>query len=144
MPSSGPVEAIVVSDRQRAEAANKALQFYRGKQSAQAEASLLEAMKHDPAYAMAANNLGFVYFRDGKNAEAIRWFEATLKRDPSRGIAYRNLGDAQAAAGEADKAPASYRTHLELLAGGPSAERVRQSLASCPARIRHQDASQRG
>jgi len=126
-----PAEAIVVSDRQRAEAANnKGLQFYREKQYAQAEASLLEAMKLDPAYAMAANNLGFVYFKDSKNAEAIRWFEATLKLDPSRGVAYLNLGDAQAAAGETDKARASYRTYLELMPGGPSAERVRQSLAS--------------
>ena len=126
-----PVEAIAVSDRQRAEAANnKGLQLYREKQYAQAEASLLDAMKRDPTYAMAANNLGFVYFKDGKNAEAIRWFEATLKLDPSRGVAYLNLGDAYAATGENDKAKSAWRTYLDLLPNGPSADRVRQALAS--------------
>jgi peptidoglycan/xylan/chitin deacetylase (PgdA/CDA1 family)/uncharacterized caspase-like protein len=126
-----PAEAIVVSDRQRAEAANnRGLQLYREKQYAQAEASLLDAIKLDPTYAMAANNLGFVYFKDGRNAEAIRWFETTLKLDPSRGVAYLNLGDAQAAAGESEKAKASYRTYLALMPSGPSAERVRQILGS--------------
>ena len=126
-----PVEAVAVSDRQRAEAANnRGLQLYREKQYAQAEAALLDAMKLDPTYAMAANNLGFVYFRDGKAADAIRWFETTLKLDPSRGVAWLNLGDAYASVDEKEKARAAWRTYLELLPNGPSAERIRQSLSS--------------
>ena len=126
-----PAETVVVSDRQRAEAANnKGLQLYREKQYAQAEASLLDAMRLDPTYAMAANNLGFVFFRDGKPVDAIRWFEATLKLDPSRGVAYLNLGDAYAAVNDREKARAAWRTYLELLPNGPSADRVRQTLAS--------------
>ena len=126
-----PVETVAVSDRQRAEAANnKGLQLYREKQYALAEASLLDAMKLEPTYAMAANNLGFVYFKDGKHADAIKWFETTLKLDPSRGVAYLNLGDAYAASRESEKAKAAWRTYLELLPNGPSADRVRQALAS--------------
>ena len=126
-----PVEAVAVSDRQRAEAANhRGLQLYREKQYALAEASLLEAMRLEPTYAMAANNLGFVYFREGRQAEAIRWFETTLKLDPSRGVAYLNIGDAWSALGDAGKAKTAYRTYLELMPNGPSAERVRQAMAS--------------
>ena len=126
-----PAETIAVSDRQRAEAANnKGLQLYREKQYAQAEASLLDAMKLDPTYAMAANNLGFVFYKDGKHAEAVRWFETTLKLDPSRGVAYLNLGDAYAALGDPERAKTAWRTYLDLLPNGPSAERVRQLLST--------------
>ena len=126
-----PVEAVAVGDRQRAEAANnRGLQWYREKQYPLAETSFLEAMRLQPTYAMAANNLGFVYYREGRHADAIRWFENTLKLDPSRGVAYLNIGDAWAALGETDKAKTAYRTYLELLPNGPSAERVRQLLAS--------------
>ena len=126
-----PAEAVAVSDQQRAEAANNlGLQFYREKQYAQAEASLLEAMRLAPTYAMAANNLGFVFYKEGKHAEAIQWFETTLRLDPSRGVAFLNLGDAYLAIGQPDRAKAAYKTYLALLPNGASADRVRRALAS--------------
>ncbi len=126
-----PVAALAVGDRQRAEAANnRGLQLYREKQYPLAEASFLEALKLEPTYAMAANNLGFVFYKEGRHADAIRWFESTLKLDPSRGVAYLNIGDAWTALGDVDKAKTAYRTYLELLPNGPSADRARRAIAS--------------
>ncbi len=124
-----PPAAVPTSRRQLAQRANdRGLQYYREKRYAEAEAQFTEALKLRPDFALAANNLGFVYYKQEKHREAARWFDNAIRIDPSRAVAYLNLGDAQARAGERDKALQAYRTYLELAPNGPAAEYVRQQI----------------
>lgn len=125
-----PPAAVPTSQRQLAQRANdRGLQLYREKRYAEAEAQFTEALKLRPDFALAANNLGFVYYRQEKYREAARWFENATRMDPSRAIAYLNLGDAQAKAGEAEKARKAYGTYLELAPNGAGAAHARAELA---------------
>jgi uncharacterized caspase-like protein/peptidoglycan/xylan/chitin deacetylase (PgdA/CDA1 family) len=124
-----PPVTAPLSVRQLAQRANeKGLQLYKEKQYAAAEAQFTEALKLRADFALAANNLGFVFYKQERYKEAARWFENTVRIDPSRAIAYLNLGDAQARAGEADKAKGAYTTYLALLPNGPSAAYARQQV----------------
>jgi len=117
------------SMRQLAQRANdRGLQLFKEKQYGEAEAAFTEALKLRPDFALAANNLGFVFFKQARYKEAARWFDNTVKMDPSRAVAYRNLGDAQALAGEADKAKAAYQTFLALAPTSSAASTVKQAL----------------
>jgi len=122
-------QAVPSSMRQLAQRANdRGLQLFKEKQYGEAEAAFTEALKLRPDFALAANNLGFVFFKQARYKEAARWFDNTVKIDPSRAVAYRNLGDAQALAGEADKAKAAYQTFLALAPTSSAAAAVKQSL----------------
>jgi Tfp pilus assembly protein PilF len=84
------------------------------KQYDAAEKAYREALKINPDFALAANNLGFVYFKRGKPVEAARWFDKAIEMDGSRALAYLNLGDAQLQAGDDAKALAAYKTFVGL------------------------------
>ena len=64
-------------------------------------AKFAEAARRDPAFALAANNLGFTYYRLERHAESREWFERTVAIDPKRAVAYLNLGDAYLKLGHA-------------------------------------------
>ena len=95
-------------------ASDRGLALYRERRYDEAEAAFTEALKQQPRFALAANNLGFVYFKRGKPAEAARWFDKAIEMDGSRALAYLNLGDAQLQAGDDTKALAAYRTFVGL------------------------------
>jgi uncharacterized caspase-like protein/peptidoglycan/xylan/chitin deacetylase (PgdA/CDA1 family) len=107
----------------------RGLALYREERYGEAEAEFTEALKLQPDFAHAANNLGFVYYKQGKNEEAARWFENTIRLDPSRAVAYYNLGDAYVALGDKPKAKKAYATFLELSPKAAAAGRVREVLS---------------
>lgn len=126
-------QAVPSSMRQLAQRANdRGLQLFKEKQYGEAEAAFTEALKMRPDFALAANNLGFVFFKQARYKEAARWFDNTVKMDPSRAVAYRNLGDAQALAGDSDKARAAYQTFLALAPTSSAAATVKAALGKLP------------
>ena len=54
---------------------DRGLALYRERRYDEAEAAFTEALKLQPGFALAANNLGFIYWKRGKPTEAARWFE---------------------------------------------------------------------
>jgi peptidoglycan/xylan/chitin deacetylase (PgdA/CDA1 family)/uncharacterized caspase-like protein len=93
---------------------DRGLQLYRERRYDEAEAAFTEAIKQQPRFALAANNLGFIYFKRGKPIEAARWFERAIEMDGSRALAYLNLGDARLQAGDEAKALAAFITFVGL------------------------------
>ena len=80
--------AAPLTPRVAAQRANdRGLQLYRERRYDEAEAAFTEALKLQPRFALAANNLGFVYFKRGKPVEAARWFEQAIDMDGSRALA---------------------------------------------------------
>lgn len=96
------------------QAHDRGLAFYRERRYDEAEAAFLDALRQQPRFALAANNLGFVYYRRGQPAEAARWFQKAIDMDGSRAVAYLNLGDAQLKAGDELSALAAYASFVAL------------------------------
>jgi peptidoglycan/xylan/chitin deacetylase (PgdA/CDA1 family)/uncharacterized caspase-like protein len=93
---------------------DRGLALYRERRYDEAEAAFTEALKLQPRFALAANNLGFVYYKRDKPVEAARWFERAIEMDGSRALAYLNLGDAYLRAEQDAKALAAYTTFVGL------------------------------
>lgn len=110
MPAAAAQPPRVAAQR----ANDRGLQLYRERRYDEAEAAFTEALKLQPRFALAANNLGFIYFKRGKWVEAARWLDKAIEMDGSRALAYLNLGDAQLQAGDDAKALAAYTTFVGL------------------------------
>ena len=82
------------------QAQDRGLRLYRERRYDDAEAAFTEALRLQPRFALAANNLGFVFYKRDQPVEAARWFQKAIDMDASRSLAWLNLGDAQLRAGE--------------------------------------------
>ncbi len=123
--------AAPVSDRQQARLLNdRGMQMFKEKNYAAARDQFAQALKLQPDFALAANNLGFVYWKTNDDANAVRYFEAALKIDPSRAVAYVNLGDALQRQGKADEARKAFETYLQLAPNGGLAQHAKDAIAS--------------
>ena len=110
VPVAAALPARVAAQRDN----DRGLALYRERRYDDAEAAFTEALKHQPRFALAANNLGFVYYKRGKPVEAARWFEKAIEMDGSRALAWLNLGDALLQAGDETKAIKAYTTFVGL------------------------------
>jgi len=126
MPAAAPLPPRVAAQR----ANDRGLQLYRERRYEEAEAAFTEALKQQPRFALAANNLGFLYFKRGKPVEAARWFEQAIDMDGSRALAYLNLGDAQLQASNDAKALAAYTTFVGLAPKHPRAPALQAWIAT--------------
>lgn len=88
--------------------------LYQRQDYAGALGEFLTAARLDPAYALAANNVGFVYFKLGQHQDAADWYERTLRIDPQRAVAWINAADAYVELGRTADAAAAYQRFLEL------------------------------
>lgn len=104
--------------------------LYQQQDYAGALGEFLTAARLDPAYALAANNVGFVYFKLGQHQDAADWYERTLRIDPQRAVAWINAADAYVELGRAADAAAAYRRFLELRPESGSAAYARERLAA--------------
>lgn len=109
-PSAGNVPPRVAAQRIN----DKGLALYRERRYDEAEAAFTEALKLQPRFALAANNLGFVYLKRGKPLEASRWLAQAIEMDPSRSLAYLNLGDAHLLHGDEAQAQQAYGRFVAL------------------------------
>ena len=123
--------AAPVTDRQQArQADDRGMQLFKEKNYAAARDQFAQALKLQPDFALAANNLGFVYWKTGDDAQAVKYFEAALKIDPSRAVAYVNLGDALQRQGHKDEARKAFETYLQLAPNGGLAQHAREAVAA--------------
>lgn len=72
------------------------------------------------------NRLGYDLLGDGRTEEAIRVFELNVEEYPGAWNPHDSLGDAYRAAGETQKAIASYRRSLELNPESPSRRKLEE------------------
>lgn len=72
------------------------------------------------------NRLGYELLADGLVVEAVAVFELNVAEYPDAWNPYDSLGDAYMAAGERERAIASYRKSLELNPVSPSARKLRE------------------
>jgi uncharacterized caspase-like protein len=134
MPAAAAQPPRVAAQR----ANDRGLQLYRDRRYDEAESAFTEALKLQPSFALAANNLGFIYFKRGKPVEAARWFERAIEMDGSRALAYLNLGDARLQAGDDAKALAAYTTFVGLAPKHARAASLQAWIASPDAAHRPQ------
>jgi peptidoglycan/xylan/chitin deacetylase (PgdA/CDA1 family)/uncharacterized caspase-like protein len=90
------------------QAHDQGLRLYRERRYDEAETAFTEALRLQPRFALAANNLGFVFYKRGQPVEAARWFQKAIDMDASRSLAWLNLGDARLRAGEDSAARFAY------------------------------------
>ena len=79
-----------------------------------AEKNYQHALKIDPKYSEAVNNLGTVYYAHKKYGAAIKRYNSALKLKPDTASYYSNLGTAYFARKEYKKAALSYQTAVKL------------------------------
>ena len=120
LPASGAMSASAHNDR--------GTNLFREKQYAEAQAEFELAVKADPNFALAANNLGFVHYRLERYPQAALWFEKTVALDPKRAVAYLNLGDVYVKLNKRAEAKRAYEKYLELAPTGRGADGARQQL----------------
>ena len=88
-----------------------------------ARKAFAQAIKFDPKYANALNNLGAVNCLDKKFNPAVRYLKQSLALDESNASAHLNIAEAWAGLGEMDRAMTEYARALELdadiLSGSP-------------------------
>jgi tetratricopeptide (TPR) repeat protein len=72
------------------------------------------ALKYDPLFVFAANNLGAVALLDKKYKPAIGYFKQALALDESSAPTHLNLAEAWMGLGETDRAMTEYARALEL------------------------------
>lgn len=80
----------------------------------EAVAHFKEALRANPGYAIAMNNLGVALLRSGQNDESIRELSAAVSTKPSDAAARGNLGMALARAGRYADAADAYRSAIAL------------------------------
>ena len=73
-----------------------------------------KAVRLNPKYSEAINNLGTVYYAKKSYRRAINQYEKALKLTPLSASIYSNLGTAQFARKQYERASLSYRKALEL------------------------------
>jgi len=73
-----------------------------------------KALKLDPSYPEALNNLGAVYYGQKQYHEAERSYKKAIKLSPKSAMFYSNLGTAYLAQGKYKKGAQCYRTALAL------------------------------
>ncbi len=73
-----------------------------------------KALKLDPSYPEALNNLGAVYYGQKQYRDAEHAYKKAIKLNPKSAIFYSNLGTAYLAEGKYKKGAQSYRTALAL------------------------------
>jgi Tfp pilus assembly protein PilF len=72
------------------------------------------AIKLEPGFAEAYNNLGYVYFKQNNYSLAISNFKKAIEQKPGYIGAYNNLGQAYIKVGMRDKAREQYDIVQEL------------------------------
>jgi tetratricopeptide (TPR) repeat protein len=72
------------------------------------------ALRIDPAYADAHNNLGWIYERQGRLDEAVAEYENAIQLDPNSIVTYRNLGRVYGKKKRFDEAIKSLLAALEI------------------------------
>ena len=78
-------------------------------------AQFTEAIRLNPAYAEAENNLGAALHRQGKIKEAIVHFETVIKLNPGDAVAHNNLGAALGGEGKFEAASAHFAEAVRLM-----------------------------
>lgn len=73
-----------------------------------------KAIRLNPKYSEAINNLGTIYYAQKKYRRAINQYNKALKVSPNSASVYSNLGTAQFARKKYQEASESYRKALEL------------------------------
>jgi tetratricopeptide (TPR) repeat protein len=73
-----------------------------------------KAVKLEPKYAEAINNLGAIYYGQKSYRRAIRFYQRALVITPKAASIYSNLGSAHFARKEYDKAAQCYQTALQI------------------------------
>jgi tetratricopeptide (TPR) repeat protein len=84
------------------------------KDHSQAVAFLHEALRLDPSWSKARNNLGVELMRADRPGEAIRVYDELLQQDPGHASAHFNRANALSKLGQLEEAARDYRTVLEL------------------------------
>ena len=78
------------------------------------------------------NTLGYRMLERGRVADAVVLFEENARLYPASANVYDSLGEALAAAGERERAIASYRRSLELDPGNANAVERLHRLGAAP------------
>ena len=102
-------EAILVADH-----VGKAGLLAAAARFEEAQAELEEALRLEPGYPPALNNLGAVRARLGDSAAAERYFHEALARKPDFAEAHNNLGNIFSARGMLEEAEREYQEALRL------------------------------
>jgi tetratricopeptide (TPR) repeat protein len=82
--------------------------------TSEAIAEYKEALRLDPDYAEAHNNLGSALLLTGRTAEAIHEYEQALRSNPAYAKAHNNLGNALVQTGRAPEAINHYKEALRI------------------------------
>jgi len=93
-----------------------------------AKALLNEAIRREPTEAKAYNNLGMVYYSELEVDKAVRYFKRAIELDPGNVEARYNLGLAFAEAGLVLEAIREWRSVLDIVDEGETADQARMSL----------------
>lgn len=80
----------------------------------QAKKSYIHALKLDPNYPQALNNLGAIYFAEKNYKKATKFYRRSLKKTPDAAVTYSNLGTAYFAMGKTALGIEAYRQALTL------------------------------
>lgn len=80
----------------------------------QAKREFKQAIKLDPKYAEARNNLGVVEYYDKNYGRAVKYYKQAIKLNDDSASFHSNLGSAHFARKDYDKAMAEYARALEL------------------------------
>ncbi len=102
----------------------------------EAGAEYREALRIDPSYAAAHNNLGSVYLADGRLDAAIREFSEVARLQPESAVGWKNLAAAYAMAGQFGRAVEAADTALRLKPDEPLASEIRGQREKYLARTR--------
>lgn len=98
-----------------------------------------KAIKYDPRFVLALNNLGAVNCLDKKYNAAIRTLKQALALDESNASAHLNIAEAWAGLGQMDRAMTEYARALELnadiLSGSPEGVMVHINTPEQRARV---------
>ena len=95
--------------------------------TSEAIAEYREALRIDPDYAEAHNNLGSVLLQTGRATEAIHEYEQALRIDPAYAKAHNNLGNALLQTGRAPEAIDHYKEALRI---APTSAGAHNNLAA--------------
>jgi len=100
--------------------------------TSQAIAEYKTALRIDPDYAEAHNNLGSTLLLTGRTAEAIHEYEQALRIDPAYAKAHNNLGSALVQTGRASEAIDHYKRALRM---NPNSASAHSNLGAALAQI---------
>ena len=115
LPGGGPTKIIqtdLVCPTESATARlayNDALQLQQQGRLDEAEEAFRAAIKEDPAYCDAMDNLGVMLRNEGKTDQAITWYERSISEKPDNAVAHQNLAVAYMVQKDSVKATAEYR-----------------------------------